>query len=61
MIDSMRTGRHWRQWKMKNWMVHRVEKADSSAALRNDKQKNRQRHKQRQMRGFFAALRMTTF
>ena len=31
-------------------------KADSSATLRNDKQES----KQQQMRGFFAALRMTT-
>jgi hypothetical protein len=31
--------------------------ADSSAALRNDKQKNQQ---QQQMRGFFASLRMTS-
>jgi hypothetical protein len=49
-------------------MAHRVEKTDSSAALRNDKQKNRQRQKQKEqakakrtgngkskgeMRGFF--------
>jgi hypothetical protein len=34
------------------------ETADSSAALRNDKQKNKQM--QKQMQGFFAALRMTT-
>jgi hypothetical protein len=32
---------------MKNWMARRVEKTDSSAALRNDKQKNRQQQKQK--------------
>jgi hypothetical protein len=38
--------------------------ADSSAALRNDKQKaakRRQLQPQKQIQGFFAALRMTTF
>jgi hypothetical protein len=35
-------------------------KAASSALLRNDKQKNKQRQKQKQIHGFFVALRMTT-
>jgi hypothetical protein len=53
MFDSMRTEPPWLQWEMKNGVAHRVEKTDSSAALRNDKQKDEQRQKQRQMRGFF--------
>jgi hypothetical protein len=69
----MRAERSWRQWKMKNWMARRAEKADSSAALRNDKQKNRQQQKRKtdnnkdksEMRGFFPfdklRVRMTTF
>jgi hypothetical protein len=36
-------------------------KADSSAALRNDNRMDEQPQKQKQMRGFFATLRMTTF
>src|SRR5260370_36440172 len=48
ILDSMRAERSWRQWKMKNWMARRAEKTDSSAALRNDKQKNRQRQKQKE-------------